>query len=125
MFQHTLVSDIQSGIQIDENGNVSGSLIQLDDWIWDPYSFEQGEIKSAPYHFIALDFSDNEYDEQLTSVVVRNSSYPNEGTEMLGREVQKVLVEIRSSDDTVEVIQTNEFGRTYMQVLDLSGLTLL
>ena len=73
---------------------------------------------------MALDLSDNVYDSQLTSVVVRNSSYPNEGVDILNRESKKVLVEIRSSNDSIEIIQTNVFGRTYTQVLDLSELVL-
>ena len=119
------VSDIQSGIQIDEDGSVKGSLKSLSDWIWDPYSFEHGEIKNPPYHFIALDFSDNEYDEQLTSIVVRNSSYPTDVVELVGREIQKILVEIRSTSDLIEIIQTNMLGRTYTQTLTLSDLVLL
>ena len=125
IFQHTLVSDIQSGIEISDSGIITGSLKSLSDWIWDPYSFETGVIKDAPYHFIALDLSDNNYDEQLTSVVVRNSSYPNEGIEIINRVSKQVLIEVRSAHDSIEIIQTNMLDRTYTQVLSLSEIVLL
>lgn len=104
--------------------SISGNLKPLDDWIWDPFSFDAGEICDAPYHFVALDFSNNDYSYRR-SVIVYNSSNPNDQIELVDRDDKRVVIEVQSTADDIIVTQTDAYGHTLTQILDLSSIVLL
>jgi len=104
--------------------SISGNLKSLDDWIWDPFNFDAGEIGDAPYHFVALDFTDNDYSYRK-SVIVYNSSNPNDRIELVDRDDKRIVIEVRSAADDIVVTQTDAYGHTLTQILDLSSIVLL
>lgn len=112
-----MVSNVQSGITIDSD-SISGTLIGLEDWIWDPFNFENGVIGSAPFYYIALDFSDNVF-EGLTSVVVDCGS--GSPVELLSDTDKIVILEVKDAE-TLTVTQTSKVD-SMVQTFDLSGVT--
>ena len=114
-----LIGDIQNNVSI-VNNSITGTLNGLDDWLWDPFSFENGVVGSPPYHFIALDFSDNDF-EGLTSATVQCRENPV--FDLLNDDDKIVILEV-SRPSTMIVKQSNGY-KTLSQMIDLSGLVLL
>ena len=119
MYQHVLVGDVQTGISVSDD-SISGTLKALDDWLWDPFDFHNGTITNPPYHFIALDFSDNDFDG-LESVVVTIDDGVN--TDLLSDSDKIVIFEIRDDDAFIVITQSNGY-KTIEQMIDLSNLVL-
>lgn len=91
----------------------------LDDWLWDPFSFEHGTIGESPYHFVVLDFSENDY-SNLESVTIL---YDDISYDLLADTDKIMVFEVKDNDDFM--IITQKLGeKTLEQILDLSGLVL-
>lgn len=98
---------------------ITGTLNALDDWLWDPFSFEHGTIGESPYHFIVLDFSENDYSD-LESVTIL---YDDISYDLLADTDKIMVFEVKDSDDFMIITQELD-GETLEQILDLSGLVL-
>lgn len=114
-----MVGDVQTGITVSDN-SISGTLNALDDWIWDPFNFSNGEITQAPYHFIALDFSDNDY-EGLMSVTIAVDD--GAAFDLLNDTDKIVILEIDNDANFLVITQSNGY-KTYEQLVDLTSLIL-
>jgi hypothetical protein len=88
---HVSVSDLQSNIDINVM-SISGTLNAIDEWVWDPYSFEHGVIGEPSYHFLALDFTDNNFAGLTMAQVSQDGSIIN----LLDRESKKFTIEIKT-----------------------------
>ncbi len=117
MYQHVLVSSVQSGITIDSD-SISGTLIGQNDWVWDPFNFKDGVIGSAPFYYIALDFSDNVF-EGLTSVLVECGS--GSPVELLDDADKIVILEVKDTE-ILTITQTTEVD-SMVQIFSLTDLT--
>ena len=86
--------------------------------MWDSFSFETGVIGSPPYHFIALDFSDNNYDG-LTQAIVKCGKNPV--FDLINDDDKIVILEV-TDVDRIRIIQSNSFV-SFTQIVDLSELS--
>ena len=113
-----MIDTIQSGITIDSD-SISGTLIGQDDWVLDPFNFENGVIGSPPFYYIALDFSDNGF-KGLTSVLIECGS--GSPVELLNDVDKIVILEVKDAE-TITVTQTTK-SDSMIQTFSLSDLTL-
>ena len=113
-----MIGNIQQDVVVDGD-SISGELSKQTDWLWDNFSFEDGYIHSAPWYFIALDFSSNDF-EGLTSATVRCGTNPV--VDLLADADKIVILEVSNLSDMI-ITQSNGY-KTFTQTVDLSGLTL-
>lgn len=115
---HTTAGELQSDVTVSDM-SISGTLKAVEEWVWDPYSFINGNIHEGPYHFIALDVSENNYNG-LLSVVIRQDTAD---IDLLHREDRRVVIEIQDISKPITITQSNGIeSRT--QTFDISELTL-
>ena len=115
---HVSVSDLQSNVDINVM-SISGTLNAIDEWVWDPYSFEYGVIGEPSYHFLALDFTDNNFAGLTMAQVSQDVSV----VDLLNREVKKILIEIKDVNKPLIITQSNGFD-TKIQRFDISSIVL-
>jgi hypothetical protein len=115
---HVSVSDLQSNIDINVM-SISGTLNAIDEWVWDPYSFEHGVIGEPSYHFLALDFTDNNFAGLTMAQVSQDISV----VDLLNREVKKILMEIKDVNKPLIITQSNGID-IKQQIFDINELIL-
>jgi hypothetical protein len=103
---------------VDDNA-ITGTVYSLNDWILDSFNLNNGVINSPPYYYIALDFSDNEFDPEIKVSVVCGNRSPVK----LYIDADKILI-IEIGNSSEMTIRQKHGYMVYEQVVDLSGLTL-
>lgn len=115
---HTTAGELQSDVTVSDM-SISGTLKAIEEWVWDPYSFTNGYIHEGPYHFIALNVSENNYNGLLSAVISQDGAE----IDLLHRVDKKVVIEIQDVSKPIVITQSNGIeSRT--QTFDISELIL-